>query len=97
MALPSEEAVDVRAIKNVDVDGPDKSGDTYDSDDDILNSFNVVVESTNANCSAASSVSVYDICSSNFRLSDVFEFSQATLTSVNVTKTSCALPCVNRT
>src|SRR5580658_956152 len=63
MALPSEEAVDVRAIKNVDVDGPDKSGDTYDSDDDILNSFNVVVESTNANCSTASSVSVYDICS----------------------------------
>jgi hypothetical protein len=63
MALPSEEAVDVRAIKNVDVDGPDKSGNTYNSDDDILNSFNVIVESTNANCSTASSVSVYDICS----------------------------------
>jgi hypothetical protein len=62
IALPSDEAVDVRAIKNVDVDGHDKSGDTYDSDDDILKSFNIVVETTNANSSTASSVSVYDIC-----------------------------------
>ena len=64
IALPSEEPVDARVIKNLDVDGADKTSNCYDSDDDIIKCFNVVVEPTNENSSTtASSVSVNHLCS----------------------------------